>query len=68
MGVKEDRATAKELLPDALWLRIAPLIPPEAPKRKGERPRASDRAARTGIPLGELFHRRNSVSNDPLPE
>ncbi len=21
---------AKELLPDALWLRIAPLIPPEA--------------------------------------
>jgi hypothetical protein len=28
---------AKELLPDALWLRIAPLIPPEAPKPKGVR-------------------------------
>jgi len=34
---------AKELLPDALWLRIAPLIPPEAPKTKGGRPRVSDR-------------------------
>jgi transposase len=33
---------AKELLPDALWLRIAPLIPPEAPKPKGGRPRVSD--------------------------
>ena len=40
---------AKELLPDALWLRIAPLIPPEAPKPKGARPRVSDRAALTGI-------------------
>lgn len=29
---------AKELLPDALWLRIAPLIPPEAPKPKGGPP------------------------------
>ena len=53
---------AKELLPDALKLRIAPLIPPEAPKRKGGRPRVSDRAALTGIlfvlkpgiPLGVL--------------
>lgn len=40
---------AKELLPDALWLRIAPLLPPEAPKPKGGRPRVSDRAALTGI-------------------
>jgi transposase len=39
---------AKELLPDALWLRIAPLIPPEAPKPKGGRPRVPDRAALTG--------------------
>jgi hypothetical protein len=23
---------AKELLPDALWARIAPLLPPEPPK------------------------------------
>jgi transposase len=36
---------AKELLPDALGLRIAPLIPPEAPKPKDGRPRISDRAA-----------------------
>jgi hypothetical protein len=34
---------AKELLPDASWLRIAPLIPPEAPKPKGGRPRVSER-------------------------
>lgn len=30
---------AKELLLDALWLRIAPFIPPEAPKPKGGWPR-----------------------------
>ena len=40
---------AKELLPDALWARIAPLLPPEPPKPKGGRPRVSDRAALTGI-------------------
>jgi transposase len=45
----EDRAMAKELLPDALWLRIAPLISPEAPKPKGGRPCVADRAALTGI-------------------
>ena len=33
---------AKELLPDALWARIAPLLPPEPPKPKGGRPRVSD--------------------------
>ncbi len=42
---------AKELLPDALWLRIAPLIPPEAPKPKGGQPRVSDRAALTRDPV-----------------
>jgi transposase len=40
---------AKQLLPDALWARIAPLLPPEPPKPKGGRPRVSDRAALTGI-------------------
>ena len=29
---------AKELLPDALWAQIAPLLPPEPPKPKGGRP------------------------------
>ena len=28
----------EELLPDALWARIAPLLPPEPPKPKGGRP------------------------------
>ena len=28
---------AKELLPDALWARIAPLLPPEPPKTEGGR-------------------------------
>src|SRR5438094_8673216 len=45
----EEGAMAKELLPDALWARIAPLLPPEPPKPKGGRPRVSDRAALTGI-------------------
>jgi predicted PurR-regulated permease PerM len=42
----EEDAMAKELLPDALWAQIAPLLPP---KPKGGRPRVSDRAALTGI-------------------
>ncbi len=29
---------AKELLPDALCARIAPLLPPEPPKPKGGKP------------------------------
>jgi hypothetical protein len=29
---------AKEPLPDALWARIAPPLPPEPPKPKGGRP------------------------------
>jgi transposase len=48
-GAMEEGAMAKELLPDALWARIAPLLPPEPPKPKGGRPRVSDRAALTGI-------------------
>lgn len=40
---------AKPLLPDALWNRIEPLMPPRPPRPKGGRPRVSDRAALTGI-------------------
>jgi len=40
---------AKPLLPDELWERIEPLLPPEPPKPKGGRPRVPDRAALTGI-------------------
>ena len=40
---------AKELLPDALWAWIAPLLPPKPPTPKVGRPRVSDWAAPTGI-------------------
>jgi transposase len=49
---------AKPLVTDELWAALEPLLPPNRPKPKGGRPRASDRAAlagmifvlRTGIP------------------
>ena len=40
---------AKEILPNALWQKIQPLLPKEGPKPKGGRPRLSDKAALTGI-------------------
>jgi transposase len=43
----EEGAMAKKLLPDALWARIAPLLPPEPPKPKGGRPRGARKRART---------------------
>ena len=36
---------AKELLPDALWARIAPLLPLKPPKSKGGRPLVSPHTA-----------------------
>ena len=36
-------------VPDGLWERIEPLLPPERPKPKGGRPRVPDRVAMTGI-------------------
>src|SRR5437899_1331717 len=62
----EEGAMAKELLPDALWARIAPLHPPEPPeppKPKGGRPRVSDRAALTGI----LFVLKTGIPWEYLP-
>ena len=54
---------AKELLPDALWAGIAPLLPPEPPKPKGGRPLVSDRAALTGI----LFVLKTGIPWEYLP-
>src|SRR5215212_392094 len=59
----EESAMAKELLPDALWARIVPLLPPEPPKPKGGRPRVSDRAALTGI----LFVLKTGIPWEYLP-
>src|SRR5438270_4442605 len=63
IGAMEEGAMAKELLPDALWARIAPLLPPEPPKPKGGRPRVSDRAALTGI----LFVLKTGIPWEYLP-
>jgi transposase len=38
---------ARELVPDGLWERVAPLLP--VPKKKTGRPRADDRAALEAI-------------------
>lgn len=37
------------LMPEELWQRMAPLIPPEPPKARGGRPRMDDRQAANGI-------------------
>jgi len=36
-------------VPDDLWKRIEPLLPPERPKPRGGRPRVPDRVAMAGI-------------------
>lgn len=51
------------LVPDDLWAVIEPLLPPERPKPKGGRPRASDRVALAGI----LFVLRTGIQWHELP-
>ncbi|QSQ24224.1 IS5 family transposase [Pyxidicoccus parkwayensis] len=61
---------ARELVPDALWERVAPLLPAPKRKKKPGRPRADDRAAfeaivfvlRTGIPWEMLPQKQFGVS------
>src|SRR5437667_1312264 len=55
---------ARELLPDALWAEIQPLLPLEPPKPKGGRPRLCDRAALTGI----IFVLRTGIPWELLPQ
>ncbi len=55
---------AIRLVSDALWERIALLLPPEPPKPKGGRPRIPDRACLTGI----IFVLRSGIPWEMLPQ
>jgi transposase len=55
---------AKQLVSDALWATIAPLLPPALPRPKGGRPRVPDRAALTGI----LFVLKTGIQWEWLPQ
>jgi transposase len=52
------------LVTDELWAMVEPLLPPEAPKPKGGRPRIDDRACLTGI----LFVLRTGIPWEMLPQ
>jgi transposase len=55
---------SKALVSDDLWAVVEPLLPPEAPKPKGGRPRVSDRAALTGI----IFVLKSGIGWKLLPQ
>ena len=55
---------AKPLVPDALWARVQPLLPPPRAKPRGGRPPIDDRAALTGI----LFVLRTGIGWEYLPQ
>ena len=55
---------AKELVTDELWEIIEPLLPPEAPKPQGGRPRVEDRAALSGI----IFVLKSGIPWEMLPQ
>ena len=54
---------ARPLVPDDLWAAMEPLLPPERPKPRGGRPRASDRAAMAGI----VFVLRTGIQWEDVP-
>lgn len=55
---------AKPLISDELWKVIEPLLPREAAKPNGGRPRVADRAALTGI----LFVLKSGIAWELLPQ
>ena len=55
---------SKELVTDELWEIIEPLLPPEAPKPRGGRPRVPDRAALAGI----IFVLKSGIPWEMLPK
>lgn len=55
---------SKELVSDELWDIIEPLLPPQAPKPKGARPRINDLAALTGI----VFVLKSGIPWEMLPQ
>lgn len=54
---------AKLLVADDLWSFVAPLLPPEPPRPKGDRPPVPNRAALTGI----LFVLKTGLPWECLP-
>lgn len=54
---------SKELVPDALWREVEPLMPRHRPQRKGGRPYASDRDCLRGI----IFVLKTGVPWQMLP-
>ena len=54
---------ARPLLPDSLWKRVEPLLPPPRPRPKGGRPPVPHRAALTGI----LFVLKTGIQWNALP-
>jgi transposase len=55
---------ATPLVTDEMWAVVEPLLPPEAPKPKGGRPRIADRACLTGI----LFVLKTGLPWEMLPQ
>lgn len=54
---------AAPLVPEDLWAAVSPLLPPEAAKPKGGRPRVPDRVALAGI----LFVLRTGIQWRDVP-
>jgi transposase len=55
---------SKPLVSDELWAVVELLLPKDAPKPKGGRPRISNRAALTGI----LFVLKSGIPWEMLPQ